>query len=51
MKIKALERDLLKNIENDLNFFDRTTAEILKKYTIKIYRKGMIDEFNIINKS
>ena len=37
-------------IGENLNFCDKIIMKILKKYTIKVYRKGVMDEFNWMNK-
>ena len=45
-----LKHNVLKNLEKDLNVFEKIEVKIFKRLIIKVYRRGIIDEFNYINK-
>lgn len=53
MRIKKLgkcQRNILQEIKFKLNLGDRIICHILKKYTYKIYKIGVIDGYNKRNK-
>ena len=41
--------EVLKNLKKDLNVFEKIEVSIHKKLIIKIYRRGLIDQFNYDN--
>lgn len=45
-----LKHNVLKNIEGDLNVFERIEVIFFKRLIIKAYKRGIVDEFNEINK-
>ena len=49
-KENTLKHNVLKNLEKDLNVFEKIEIKICSDLIIKIYRKGRIDEFNMNNK-
>ena len=49
-KENTLKHNVLKNLEKDLNVFEKVEIKICSDLIIKIYRKGRIDEFNMNNK-
>ncbi len=48
---KKLKHDVLKNVKEDLNVVEKIEVNILSDLSVKIYRRGRVDEFNEINKT
>lgn len=49
MRKNDKKQRILNKIGKNLNFCDKIIMKILKKYTIKVYRIGLNDAFNLEN--
>ena len=50
MKIDGKDKIILNNIMKDFTICDIIIMEIFKSYTLKVYKIGYRDEFNLENK-
>ena len=50
-KENVIEKEVLDEILKSCNLYERTVVKIHPKICIKIYRKGLQDEFNWYNRN
>lgn len=48
---KNVEKNVLMEVEKDLNWKEMIVVKIFSKTTMKIYQKGLVDSFNYFNKN